>query len=123
MAALEAHAPHAEVTGVTGGDEAYWRQISARWAGETDLITVEQDIEIGADTVTSLAACPEDWCCFAYRIFARGIRLKTGLGCTRFSAALQRKVTAEQIAESFATATGARAGPAGGTWTGTSPAR
>ena len=100
--ALAAWAPQAQVADVSGGDEAYWRQITARWAGEADLIIIEQDIEVREDTVPSLGDCTEDWCCFAYRIFARGIRLKTGLGCVKFSAALQRKVTAEMIAEGFA---------------------
>ena len=99
---LTAFAPQAEVADVSGGDEAYWHQISARWAGEADLVIIEQDIEIRQDTVISLADCSEDWCCFAYRIFARGIRLRTGLGCTKFSAALQRKIPAEVIAEGFA---------------------
>jgi Methyltransferase domain len=101
VAALSAWAPHTEVVAVTGEDRGYWEAVRARWTGERDLITVEQDIEVGEDTIASLEGCDQDWCSFAYPVFARGIRLKTGLGCAKFSAALQRKVPADQIAATF----------------------
>ena len=102
LAALEKHAPAAELADVSGDDFGYWREIRARWQGTDDLIIIEQDIEIGPDTVRSLEGCPEDWCCFAYPIFQTKVRLKNGLGCTKFSAKAQQAVTARKIAEGFA---------------------
>ena len=102
VAAIARYAPQAEQPDVTGNKYAYWREISARWTGEADLIIIEQDIEIAADTIASLEDCPEPWCVFAYPIFRRKIRLRVGLGCTKISAAAQRQVTARAIAEGFA---------------------
>lgn len=101
MAALERYAPQAELPDVRGDNYAYWREIAARWTGESDLIIIEQDIEIGPDTVRELEECNQDWCCFAYPIFRTRVRLRLGLGCTKVSAAAQRKVTPEAIAEGF----------------------
>lgn len=102
-AALERYAPQAEIRDVTGDNYAYWREISSRWTGERDLIIVEQDIEIGPDTIGVLEDCGEDWCCYAYPIFRTKVRLRVGLGCTKISAAAQRRVTAVMVAEGFTT--------------------
>ena len=99
LKALGTWAPQAEVIDVTGDDMGYWREIRSRWTGETGLVLIEQDNEIREDTITSLESCDQDWCCFAYPIFARGIRLTAGLGCTKISAALQRKVPANAVEE------------------------
>jgi hypothetical protein len=95
-------APQAELVDVTGDDHAYWREIRARWDGTEDLVIVEQDIEIAEGVIESMAECDQDWCCYAYRIFRTKVRLRDGLGCTKFSAALQRKINARYIAEGFA---------------------
>lgn len=100
-AALAAHVPQAEVVDVTGDNYAYWREISARWTGDADLVVIEQDIEVGEGTVAELAACDQDWCVFAYPIFRTRVRLRVGLGCTKVSAAAQRKVSAAAVAEGF----------------------
>jgi hypothetical protein len=100
--ALAAFAPQAELVDVTGDEHAYWREIRSRWTGEQDLIIIEQDIEIAEGVIESMAACDRDWCCYAYRIFRTKVRLRDGLGCTKFSAAIQRKVNARHIAEGFA---------------------
>lgn len=99
--ALARYAPQAEVIDVTGDNYAYWREISARWTGERDLVIVEQDVEVSEDTVASLAGCPEPWCCYAYPIFQTKTRLTMGLGCTKVSAAAQQLATAELIAQGF----------------------
>lgn len=99
--ALNRYAPQAEIVDATGDNYAYWREISARWTGETDLILVEQDIEIGPGTIAAMADCDQDWCCFAYPIFRTKVRLRVGLGCTKISASAQRKVPAKLIAEGF----------------------
>lgn len=101
VAALSAYAPQAEQPDVSDDNYAYWREISSRWTGERDLIIIEQDIEIGEDTIASLEECDQDWCCFAYPIFRTQVRLRVGLGCTKISAAAQRKVTAEAVAKGF----------------------
>ena len=103
MAALAKYAPQAEIVDVSEDNFAYWREISARWKGERDLIIIEQDIEISADTVRELEECDQDWCCFAYPIFRTKVRLRLGLGCTKISAAAQRKVTARAVADGFTT--------------------
>ena len=103
VAALEAHAPQAEVIDVSRSNYAYWEAIRERWTGERDLVIIEQDIEIGADTVAMMEQCEQDWCCYAYPIFRTKVRLRVGLGCIKVSAAAQRRVTADRIAEGFAT--------------------
>lgn len=99
--ALEAYAPQAESIDVSADNYQYWQQISHRWTGERDLIIVEQDIEIGPETVATMDQCRQDWCCYAYTIFRTKVRLRVGLGCTKISAAAQRKVTAGMVAEAF----------------------
>jgi hypothetical protein len=99
--ALSAYAPHADVVDVTGDNYAYWREIRERWAGERDLIIIEQDIEIGPDTIATLENCSQDWCCYAYPIFRTRVRLRVGLGCIKISAAAQRKVTAALVEQGF----------------------
>jgi hypothetical protein len=99
--ALRAYAPMAELVDVTGDDFAYWREIRARWAGEEDLILVEQDVEIVPGGVGEMAACEHDWCCYAYTIYRTRQRLRYGLGFTKFSARAQQLVNARRIAERF----------------------
>lgn len=101
MAALSLYAPQAETPDVADDKFAYWREIRTRWTGERDLIIIEQDIKIESDTIRSLEECDHDWCCFAYPIFRRQIRLRVGLGCTKFSAAAQKIVTSRAISEGF----------------------
>ena len=108
VAALEAYAPQAEVVDVSGDNYAYWNAIRERWTGERDLVIIEQDIEIGPDTIRTMEQCAQDWCCYAYPIFRSRVRLRVGLGCVKISAAAQRKVPAEKIAEGFGTCAACR---------------
>jgi hypothetical protein len=101
MTALEAYAPQAELVDVKDDKFGYWREISARWTGERDLVLIEQDIEISEDTIRSLEECDQDWCVFAYPIFRSQSRLIHGLGCTKVSTFAQRLATAELIADGF----------------------
>ena len=101
--ALDAYAPQAEVIDVTGDNYAYWNTIAERWTGERDLIIIEQDIEVGPDTVPVMEQCKQDWCCYAYPIFRTKVRLRVGLGCIKISAAAQRRIPVEKIAEGFET--------------------
>jgi hypothetical protein len=96
--ALAAYAPDADIVNVGGDDTAYAREIGLRWDGADDLAVIEQDIEITAAVIPAFGACSEPWCSFWYRgpSFDMGAgdlsRLNRSLGCTKFSAALQRAV-------------------------------
>jgi hypothetical protein len=108
MQALAEYAPQAEIIDVTGSNYRYWNEIRDRWTGERDLIIIEQDIEISENVISSMESCDQDWCCYAYPIFRTKVRLRVGLGCIKISAAAQRKVTPEKIAEGFGTCAACR---------------
>jgi hypothetical protein len=95
--ALEKYAPGTEFVDVSGDDYAYWRAICERWTGEDDLLIVEQDIEIHETVIPQMAGCERDWCTFAYRLWRPDAWCFNALGCTRFSAALQRAVSPAEI--------------------------
>ena len=97
-AARMAAVPGVEMVDVSADDFAYWRALEERWTGDCDLLVVEQDMVIHDQVIPQLEACPGDWCTFGYPIFNSAQRLIQGLGCTRFSAALQRKVPAAEFA-------------------------
>lgn len=84
VAALERYAAGAERVDVSEHDNAYWRLVSDLWARQETVLLVEHDIEIHADVVDELAACPEPWCAFGYHI-GNGELLFRGLGCTKFT--------------------------------------
>lgn len=100
--ALAEYAPDAELVDVSASTFAYWHAIRERWTGEDDLVIVEQDNEIHAGVLPSFAGCAEPWCTFSYPIFRTQVALTIGLGCTKISAAAQRMVSAQEIAEGFA---------------------
>jgi len=95
--ALEKYAPGTEFVDVSGDDRAYWRAICERWTGEDDLLIVEQDIEIHDTVIPQMVACTEPWCTFPYRLWRPDAWCYNALGCTRFSAALQRDVNPGEI--------------------------
>jgi hypothetical protein len=85
------------------GDDAYWREISKRWDGSDDLLIIEHDIEIHDQVLSQLASCFGDWCVFPYEYGPRWDEaplINKALGCTRFSAQLQREFPTEKIAAS-----------------------
>jgi len=97
-------APGAEFVDTSADDYAYCRELKARWNTGQDLITIEQDIEITADVVSSFENCDQDFCVFPYWIVMgrksgpdRRMVCIEGLGCTRFSAALQARVKIRHI--------------------------
>jgi hypothetical protein len=92
--ALDQYIPGAEFVDVSADDGAYWRAICERWNTGHDLLIIEQDIEIGPDTLSSFDECPGQWCAFDYESEPHGAG---PLGCTRFRAALQRHVTTTRI--------------------------
>jgi hypothetical protein len=103
--ALGKFAPGAEMVWTGDGPYHYWQEIAARWTGEQDLVLIEHDNEIHAGVIESFAACPEPWCVYSYPIFRTSVDLTIGLGCTKISAAAQRMVTADELAEGFALCT------------------
>ena len=95
--ALEQYAPQADFVDVSGDDLAYWRAICERWTGEDDLLVVEHDIEIHDQVIPEFEACGEPWCSFAYKLWEPDVWCYNALGCTKFSAALQREVSTGEI--------------------------
>jgi hypothetical protein len=88
--ALEKYAPEAEFVYVGDHDEAYWQALNDAWTGDDDLVIIEQDIEITADVLPSFQGCKQHWCSYAYTGPRNWAVLTSCLGCTKFSAALQR---------------------------------
>lgn len=86
---------------------AYWWELRRRWNGEDDLMIVEQDNVITAEVVPSFNMCDKPWCCYEYQGppgmdtdgTGEGRILRKSLGCTRFSADLQDKITAQTISD------------------------
>jgi hypothetical protein len=90
---------------VSGSRTAYWHAIRERWNGEEDLVTVEQDNVITDLTIPSFLRCDRDWCSYKYYgpewLPEHMQEMTRCLGCTRFSAALQRKIPSETIAGDY----------------------
>lgn len=107
--ALERYAPQAglEVEWVEtpgpdrgeGATDVYARELEKRWTGEDDLILVEQDKEIFADTLPDLLGCAEPWCSCTYWIYPQPHTALAlgGFGVTRFSAQVQRMVSVPEF--------------------------
>lgn len=96
LESLTAYAPNAELVETPKGDPyAYVRELESRWTGDEDLVVVEHDKEITADTLPTFESCRLPWCIFDYYIYPEPQRrlARVGLGCARFTAACQRIVT------------------------------
>jgi len=96
--AVAAHAKDAEFIDVSGSELDYWRTIKAHWTGDQDLVIIEQDIEITAEVIPTFEGCDDAWCVFTYRGPTHLGYLKHSLGCTKFSAELQREVSITEAA-------------------------
>lgn len=102
--ALYLHAPAVELADVSASPFAYGQELVSRWTGYEDLVNIEHDIEINDRVLPKFAACPGDWCVFPYEVAHRGNWVgivAQGLGCVKFSAALQRKVPAGLLTAPF----------------------
>ena len=88
-----------EMINVAGNVSRYWSEFRKRWVGKYDLMTVEQDNVITPDMIPSFNMCDQPWCVYAYDgpFHMDDRTIKTGLGCTRFSAGLQREIPVEMI--------------------------
>jgi len=97
-AALEKYAPQAglevEWIDTSANRQIYADEMEKRWGQGEDLILVEQDKEIFADTLPPLLTCPEWWC--GYTCWVNPVphtQLALGaFGCTKFSAECQEAI-------------------------------
>jgi hypothetical protein len=99
--ALAMHAPGAQRTDTSASLYAYWEAVRRQWDGREDLIIIEQHIIIHGDVLPQFARCRSQWCTFPYEITAPRNWLYEGIGCARFTAALQREVPAAVIEASY----------------------
>lgn len=97
LASVNAYAPQAIFEDTSADDYAYWRAMRRHWTGEEDLVVIEQDLEIHEDVIPSFIRCYEQWCVYEYEMAVPLGWLRESFGCTKFSAALQRAVTADMI--------------------------
>ncbi len=88
-AALAADGQEPEYVDVGGSRTAYHDLLALLWADGRAFVVVEQDIVVRPGVVAELAACPRDWCGFAYSL-STGYYVG-GLGCTRFAERLLRE--------------------------------
>ena len=93
IAAIERYAPDTEYV-ETKGLFGYGEAIRDRWTGESDLVVIEADKEILADTLPSFAACDKLWCTSRCQTFPAPHTRVTinSLSCAKFSAQIQRMV-------------------------------
>jgi len=103
-ASLRRFAPAAgleiEWENTTGSLQDYANVLEKRWNKSEDLIVIEHDKEIYADTLPSLMMCGHLWCGYAYWV---GVSPHTalaigGFGVTKFSAEVQRLVKVSDFA-------------------------
>jgi hypothetical protein len=98
---LTKFAPDCKFADTSADDYAYWRLLRQEWNGEQDFVVIEHDIEITAEVLPSFSACDQPWCAYEYeqRYKSSVAVLKENLGCTRFSAELQRTVPFPRAAQ------------------------
>ncbi len=102
--ALAEFAPQAELVNMAGDLFNYWNALTERWTGEQDLVVIEQDIVISPDVIPTFESCEHDWCSFSYESMHFGsspptmVRTAGALGCTKFSADLQRRFPLSRMA-------------------------
>jgi hypothetical protein len=88
---VRVYAPEAEFV-KTEGDYGYFDFLNEQWNGESDLVIIEQDIEITEEVIPSFRDCSEQWCVFSYQGPPDMGYLHRSIGCTRFSASLQKEM-------------------------------
>lgn len=92
LEAVAKFAPDAELV-ETPGLFGYNEAIASRW-GVGDLVVIEGDKEISSEVIPSFASCDEPWCTFSYYNYPEPYQANctVGLGCAKFSVALQRQI-------------------------------
>lgn len=76
--------------------ENYFRAFAKQWAGEEALVSIEQDVAVHGDVIPQFAECPNPWCAFGWQV-GPGQWSHWWLGCTKFSAELQRAVPVSRL--------------------------
>ncbi len=94
---VESYAPTARFVNTSRSPYAYRDALQNWWIGEQDLIVIEQDIEITPDVIKSFTGCRKKWCVYSYQGPPHKGYLYRSLGCTRFSARLQRQIPFENF--------------------------
>ena len=103
--ALARYAPETEYC-ETVGLYGYCDVIEAHWTGLEDLVVVEGDKVVTAETIPSFASCDRPFCgCWTpipnkrYQIGLETFQYNVimGIGCNKFTAELQREVTPDEF--------------------------
>jgi hypothetical protein len=81
-------------TRIMEDDFAYGRLLTELWNQGETFIVVEHDIVPWLGALEHLAACPQPYCAFPYRI---GGGIGAGLGCTKIAGSLLRKLGAHDF--------------------------
>lgn len=104
--AMQEHIPQAEYVDTQKSSYEYWDRLEDFWDNTTDnpaghwntpydLLVMEQHIIVHADVIPQLKECirqgQQDWCVFPFG------GQHHGLGCTRFSADLRKRVPSTEI--------------------------
>jgi hypothetical protein len=97
--ALCDYAPNAELVYTGETIYSYNEAIASRWTGESDLVVIESDKEITAEVLPSFESCTSYWCSYSYFIYPKMMEreVEIGLGCTRYSAKLQKLIRVEEF--------------------------
>lgn len=95
-----------ETPGPDIGPEAkdfYARELEKRWDGTDDLMLVEQDKEIGPNTLRDMDGCPELWCGYTYWMYPEPHTALSigGFGAARFSSRVREMVSVAEFEGHF----------------------
>lgn len=93
--ALVSYAPKVVFVDTSASIYDYGNAIAEYWDGAEDLVVIEGDKEITSEVIPSFATCEQPWCAYSYTVSLAGLQKQTsiGLGCTKYSASLQRLVS------------------------------
>ena len=91
--AVDKYAPETEYV-KTAGLFGYGEAIASRWSASEDLVVIEADKEIAADTIPSFAECNQPWCTTSCETLPPPYTKTTtySLACAKFSVNLQEIV-------------------------------
>ena len=81
-------------TGPQTGD--YFAAFTQWWDSGDDLAVIEQDVRVHSGVIPAFFSCPQPWCSFGWEV-SPGQPSFWWLGCTKFSAAVQKAVDLGKI--------------------------
>ena len=82
----------AEFHDLTGDDEAYFHLLARLWRDGATFMVVEQDVVPPENAIAGLTSCRQPWCFHPYYYVETWRANSIPLGCTRFAAALLRRL-------------------------------